>query len=309
MKKAILFLSAAVALSAATPAPAIDFGLGLFKKKSKPESGDRAKAFVTTLQSDPDEKKRKTAAEELRSFDTRTNPDVMTALITALQRDPSSAVRIEAAESIGKLKPVMQPAGIAMESALQSDPDPKVREAISSALWQYHLNGYRTPPAGNPLGSQTSEPPIASRPPVGVPPATMTARTLPTTGGGEPNFRPITNSVGKGVFYQPTAEPPLARPKPPGKTEVTPPSPSLLPPPMPSVSVPDPSRKPIASTPVPTPSIPPVTTAPPPTIAPPTTSVPSGLPSIAPPPTAPVPSIPATPLPPVTIPVPGGKTF
>lgn len=267
MKSIAAFLAVAAVLAlAAPPAAAVDLpNFGIFRKKTKPESAAKAKSLVTTLQSDPDEKKRVQAAEELRAVDPRTNPDVVPALIGALQKDPSTAVRTEAVESIGKMKPVSPTAAVALETALQSDPDVRVREAIKAALWQYHLNGYRPPPTGGSLATQTTEPPF-SRP---------VAR--PGTGPADAAFRPITNAVGKGVFYPPTAEPPLAKPKP---RSVAPPTPSILPPPLPASAVPEPTAKPAA------PAVPGGAPMPLPTIPVPPTGSPSGsgLPTIPVPP-------------------------
>jgi len=249
-----------------TTAPAVagdgPLGLGLLKRKPKADPAAKAKQLVATLQSDPDERKRKSAAEELREFDPRNNPDVLPALIGSLQKDPSAAVRIETAQTIGKLKPVSQPAGIAMETAFQSDPDIKVREAVQAALWQYHLNGYRTPPTGSTLTSQTPEPPIAT-----ARPGTVAAKPGPKpTTPSEGAFRPIANAVGKGANYQPTVEPPLAKPKAPA------PAPTELPKPKPANEV-------LSPTPVPSVSIPPAPVVP-----------------------TPAPSVPSTPLPPIAIP-------
>jgi hypothetical protein len=285
------------ALILAAPASAGDgiLGFGLFKKRSKPpDPTAKVKQLVGTLQSDPDEKKRKQAAEELRGIDPRNNGDIVTALVGSLQRDPSPAVRAEAAESLGKMKPVYQPAGIALETALGSDPDAKVREAVRSALWQYHLNGYRTP-AGDPFATQTAEPPLARPQPPPAPPTTRTAASPPRPAAGD-GFRPITNSVGKGVFYQPTPEPPLAKPKsaPPSRPTDGAKDSAVLPPPQPAPSVPDPAAKPTPpATPAPTPT-------PPPTGVP-TVSVPPTLPAPAPStpePSGGVPTVTVPPLPP-----------
>lgn len=269
MYRTAALLTLVVTVAASAPAGAIDLGLGLFKRKSKAEPVSRVKSLVAALQTNPDARHRQSAAAALRDFDPRTNPEVIPALIGSLQRDPSPAVRSEAVESIGKLKPVYQPAGIAMETALQTDPDAKVREAIKSALWQYHLNGYRAPPVGSPIAAQTAEPPLAALRSIPTNSVAPAPRQVPLT-GGEPAFRPITNTIGKGVFYQPTAEPPLAQPK----TPVTPPTTNILPPPLPAKSVPDPATKPAPST--PSVSVPGVSV--------PGVSVPSGVPTVSVPP-------------------------
>lgn len=285
MYRAAAILTAALSLAAPATAGDGPLGLGLFKKRPKaPEPATQAKQLVTTLQSDPDEKKRRQAAEQLRSLDPRKDGDVVPALIGSLQRDPSPAVRAEAAESIGKLRPIYQPAGIAMESVLASDPDAKVRDAVKSALWQYHLNGYRTAPPGSLTAVPSAEPPLASarpQPPLAkAPPAPRPA--------ADASFRPITNTVGKGVYFQSTPEPPLAKPR--GAAPLRPrdeaKSPAVLPAPKPAASVPDPAPKPADSPPsAPTPGVPTVgvpTTTPAP--APSVPTPPSGVPTVGVPP-------------------------
>ncbi len=225
-----LLLAAAVAAVLSGPASARDFPFGLFKKKAKAEpTAGRAKQISATLVGSPDESARKQAAEELRALDPRSNAEVFPALIGALQKDPSPAVRVAAADSVGKLKPVYQPAGMVLEAVAKSDPDPAVREAAQNALFQYHLGGYTTPVG--PRGVATPEPPVAVKP----------------TAPGAFLFRPITNVLGRGSVTQPTAEPPLAKKPAAEAAKPIPPAiprqmPATLPPPepapLPSVSAP-----------------------------------------------------------------------
>lgn len=223
MTRWILFtLAATVAFSLSAPnAQAIDFGLGLFKRKSKTETPNQTGQLIATLANDPDVNNRKQAAAAMKNLDPRGNAEVIPALIRALQKDPAPEVRSLAAESIGRLKPVYQPAGLALEAAQGSDPAESVREAAKSALWQYHLNGYRASNDSQ-MPNQTAEPPFAVRrifnrdnqpSPSTQPPQTPTqpVASNPQPRQGQVNFRPISNTVGKGVFYQQTAEPPLAK--------------------------------------------------------------------------------------------------
>ena len=199
---AVLFV-AVVVFAPAPRADAFDFGFGLFKKKPKAEPPTRVKQLVATLQTDPDEKARLAAAEELKSFDPRSNPEMIPALTGSLQRDPSAAVRSEAAETLGRLKPVDQATGLILETVQEADPAVTVREAAKAALWQYHLNGYRSATTIADSRPQTAEPPLAARrQAVAVAPKQV-----------EVGFRPITNGVGRASTYQPTGEPPLAKPK------------------------------------------------------------------------------------------------
>lgn len=225
MSRAALLVAALVVAPATAPrANAFDFGLGLFKKKPKVEPPTRVKQLIATLQSDQDEKARLTAAEELRSFDPRTNPEMLPALTGSLQRDPSAAVRSEAAETLGRLKPVDQATGLILETVQEADPAATVREAAKAALWQYHLNGYRSATTVADGRPQTAEPPLAARKQVAVAPKSF-----------EVGFRPITNGVGKAATYQPTGEPPLAKSKSGAKPE-----PVTTPAPLPTVAAPTP---------------------------------------------------------------------
>ena len=281
LRKTILLTGFGICLLAVErPAAAFDLGLGLLKRKqSKPDPVSRGKQLTITLQSDPDEQKRKAAAVEMRGLDPRQNPELLPALTTALQKDPTPDVRIEAVETLGLLKPISQPAGLAMEAALTTDPDPKVREAIKAALWQYHLNGYRTPPGGGALATQTTEPKIAGKAPAG--PLTTTS-AKPAAKPGDVGFQPIRNLVGKAPSVLPlTPEPPLAKPK------------------IPPVSIPvGPTAAPAVNGPMPMPEAKPAGTVPP--VALPT------APSAIPLPTIPVPPLPfpAAPTPTGSLPLP-----
>jgi hypothetical protein len=171
-------------LAAALAAP-VWAGPGLFKKKIDPA---RAEALIATLRSDPDEKKRRAAADELGGADSRLTPEVATALVAALRKDASPSVRAEAAESLGQLGQVFPVAGQALEAAASGDRSTLVRLAAKRTLWEYHLNGYRSTKGADGFATQTEEPPIASpagpRPAVAVipappPPASVSLRPTP----------------------------------------------------------------------------------------------------------------------------------
>ncbi|MGL6074098.1 MAG: HEAT repeat domain-containing protein [Fimbriiglobus sp.] len=262
----------------------IDFGLGLLKRRqAKPDPVSRAKQLIETLKSDPDEAKRRAAALELRGMDPRNNADVIPALTLSLQKDPSPIVRIEAIDSLGKLKPVSQTAGLAMESALETEPDAKVRDSIKAALWQYHLNGYKTPSGSVPLAIQGGGDNT---------PGTTTSSKSTMPRPTDTAFQPIKNSVGKIMPAATSTEPALAPKKLPAPNNVppksielpkpvpsTPPAPMPAKPPVPTVTIPT-VTPPAASTPTPMPQTLPTT----PTVTPPPSSIP--LPTI---PEAPVP--------------------
>lgn len=249
MKRIAAILTASLAVATAQPAGAFDLGLGLFKRKpqanapntSKLDNGLKIKQLVATLQSDPDTDRRKVAAETLRTLDPRNNADVIPTLVSTLQNDPNAGVRAIAAESLGAIKSIYPAAGAALESSEKTDPDANVRAVAKASLWQYHLNGYKTPgPSIASLPSQTGEPPLAIRKPV-LPPSPKPVEVA---------FKPITQGLGKGVPMQPTPEPPLAKPKSPpaGVPDVKPPMPVLVAPPIP---VPMPMPEPMIAVPLP----------------------------------------------------------
>ena len=241
MRRSLLVVGVVGLVATERPAPAIDFGLGLFKRRTTKVDTplSKAKQLVETLRSDPDEAKRKDAATELKGLDPRTNPEVVPGLVASIQKDPSPAVRIKAVEALGEVKPVSEQAGLALEAAAKADPDAKVREAIGAALWQYHLNGYRTPESGSPLSMMTEKP------------GEKRTSLKPADG-----FLPIKNTVGKVVAPLVSPEPPLAPPKPkfpalPPAPTVTPATPTLAPQDLPpGAPRPMPTTRPVEAAPV-----------------------------------------------------------
>jgi hypothetical protein len=249
MTRILLSLAAFVLASPLFEARADFPRLGIFRKKkedapaNEKDAAAKLKTLLETLKSDTDEKKRLAALEELGAFDPRAHADLIPTLTTALKSDPSPAVRASVAETIGGLKPTVQTAGVALEQVNANDPSEAVRKAAQSALWQYHLNGYRSAGA-NPVQPQTAEPPLAKGKPKAAPPVQAPTPVRPTVVA-----TPVsTPKVGAGNVYPQTAEPPLAKPKV---------APEAVQPPVPSLAVPALPVVPTVPT-VPTvPSIPP----------------------------------------------------
>ena len=188
------------------PADAIAFDFHLFAKKNKTDPAERVPALILQLKTDPDEGKRQAAAEELKLYDPKSFPEMMQVLADALLKDASPAVRAEAAATIGKLRPVSQAAGYALEQAKANDASMRVRWAAQNSLLQYHLVGYRS-------GKHPENPPAAA-----AEPTTTQANRLPTA---QP--QPVAKSP-RGSRNE-SSEPPLAgvttpdepRPLPPGQ--------------------------------------------------------------------------------------------
>jgi len=137
---------------------------GLFSKH-KPNPAERVPTLIATLRAEPDERKRASAAEELRQYDPNMFPEIVPTLADIALRDPKSSVRLEAIQSLAKLRPVSQRAGSALEQATH-DESGRVRFQARTLLWQYHLAGYRggkTPDASGPGNAiRTEEPPLAT---------------------------------------------------------------------------------------------------------------------------------------------------
>ncbi|MBN9520390.1 HEAT repeat domain-containing protein [bacterium] len=135
-----------------------------FWSRGKGKNDSQVRQLVTTLRTEPDEKRRRTAVADLRDAEPRTQSDVVPALIAALQRDPAAQVRADAAEVLGGYRTVFPLAGAALETAAEVDPAPVVRDMAKQALWEYHLLGYRSSRGSDGFLGQTPEPPVAARP-------------------------------------------------------------------------------------------------------------------------------------------------
>jgi hypothetical protein len=164
----ILPLLAALPLSASA-------GIFFGKKATKPDPATRVPELIVIVKTDGDENKRAAAAEELRQYDPRTQHDIVPILIDVLLHDAKPSVRAEAAASLGKLRPISQEAGWALEQAVAKDPSMRVRLQARSALLMYHLAGYHSTKVEEPPTAQGKEPPTA--PP--APPAVKTTTTPP----------------------------------------------------------------------------------------------------------------------------------
>lgn len=145
------------ALAPAAPA-------GIFSRKPKSNPAERVPALLLQLQTAQDEGQRANAAEELRQYDAKDFPKVIPALIDALNRDASPAVRAEAATTLGKLRPITQQAGFALEQAQNTDSVMRVRLAARQSLWQYHLVGYRGGKPADAAANAANGEPVAQSP-------------------------------------------------------------------------------------------------------------------------------------------------
>lgn len=181
------------------PALAASASAGIFfnKKADKPSPADRVPALIQTIQTDGDEDKRMAAAEELREYDATQFPDIVPALVDALLNDKKAGVRAEAAQSLGKIRPVSDPVGMALEQSLAKDSSMRVRLQVRSVLLQYRWSGWKDQPPKkddvptarpkDPPPAQSKEPPLAAlaappaapTPPPAAPPVHATPQPTP----------------------------------------------------------------------------------------------------------------------------------
>lgn len=198
-------------LSLAVPASA-----GIFGKKEKPDPKVRVPELIATVKNDKDESKRAAAAEELRQYDVAAFPDIVPVLIDVLLTDPKPAVRSEAADSLGKIRPISQEAGWALEQALAKDGSMRVRLRARYALMSYHWAGYQGKPKESPAPPKDAKPAVPAPPP---------AKDAPKA------LRPVP-APGRLPLLHESPPPPLAEPRPAKPTAPPPgPGPEIPPPP------------------------------------------------------------------------------
>ena len=183
-------LAVLLPIAVALPARAGIFSFG----KPKGNPAERLSQLIITLKTDRDENRREKAARELRDFDPVANPDIVSVLVDVLQTDSKASVRAEAAQSLGKLRPVSQTVGWALEEATK-DASLRVRMQARSSLVSYRISGYR------------SEPKQAEVP--ARPEATSRSGFWPFTRSSAPRVAP---AVTPQATPSETAPPPLAQP-------------------------------------------------------------------------------------------------
>jgi hypothetical protein len=121
----------------------------------------RINQLIQIIQSELDENKRNAAVAELSRADPRASTGVIQIVTEALLKDSSAKVRLTAVGVIGKYNLVFPLAGLALETAMESDASPAVRKAARQVLWEYHLIGYKSAREVEEFTRQTPEPPYA----------------------------------------------------------------------------------------------------------------------------------------------------
>lgn len=179
-------------------------GILFGRKKERPDPKKRVPELVAILKADKDGDKRARAAEELRHYDHAAFPEIIPTLIQAMQNDARPGVRVEAAQSLGRVRPVSQVVGDALEQALARDGSMRVRLQVRSQLLQYQLAGYRSGRKVEvPSINSTREPPLA-KPDSYPPPVTTKPTAKEPPRATRPLLRPL-------PVQRPTSPPPMTR--------------------------------------------------------------------------------------------------
>lgn len=198
----VLFLLPCLAL------PAQAAGILFGRKKEKVDPKTRVPELISILKTDKDADKRARAAEELRNYEGAHHPEIIPALIDALQADAKPNVRNEAAQSLGKLRPISQAGGEALENATANDSSMRVRLQARNSLLHYHWAGYRS-------GKKTDVPPLTPQPDgTKEPPAVVTTPVAPPKTIVLPVPAPVNKPPSKALTppVPSSKEPPLAPP-------------------------------------------------------------------------------------------------
>jgi hypothetical protein len=183
------------------------------KKSDPPNPAERVPELIRTIQTDGDEDKRMAAAAALRDYDAGQFTEVVPALIDALLNDKKPSVRAEAAQSLGKIRPVSDAVGQALDQSLAQDGSMRVRLQDRSALLSYRWSGWKEPapkkddiPTARPKTPppiQSKEPPLAPNIPPGPPRLNLQPEPMPPLSPGGPVLVPT-----KGQTSGPELKPP-----------------------------------------------------------------------------------------------------
>ena len=200
----------------------------IFGRHPKPNPAQRVPELVVMVKTDQNEGHRESAAKELRNYDPAVFTDIVPVLIDVLQHDASTGVSLEAVQSLGKLRPISQEAGWALEQALK-DSSIRVRIQARNSLWAYRLGGYHSDNRMVQSPAPGVAPPTAAALPTTTVPATATAPVAATATATAPVAETRTSVFSLNPFRAfsappqnasvihagETPPPPLAKPLPP----------------------------------------------------------------------------------------------
>lgn len=138
-----LLLVLLIFLGAGLPAHGQGILSGIFKRpRHEPMPPPSTKAPELIAQPQPTDVRPSTPAEDTRQGDVKFY-DAIRALIYSLEHDANPTVRAEAVQNLGRMRPVTQAAGQAVERAASKDAVLRVRFQAWSALKSLQLAGYR----------------------------------------------------------------------------------------------------------------------------------------------------------------------
>jgi len=172
-----------------------------FSRKSKAPPAQRVGELIGIVKADPEERKRSSAAQELRDYDAKAFPEIIPILVDVLQSDGKASVRLEAAQSLGKLRPLSQFAGQALEQAAARDESWRVRWQARSSLMLYHMAGFTI------RGKSKSDASVIASGPNETPLTQNTPIIIVEEGKTDKKSVPVTN-------VSPSSNPPYPRPLP-----------------------------------------------------------------------------------------------
>lgn len=137
-------------------------------RKAAPSAppAERVAQLVNTLKTDPDERKRLTAVEDLREFDVKAFPQILDVLVDVARSDAKASVRGEAVSSLVRIRPVSAAAGQAIEHAASKDENWRNRMNAQAALVRYRFAGYSSGSSRNDNASNPPAPPQSGEPPL-----------------------------------------------------------------------------------------------------------------------------------------------
>jgi hypothetical protein len=165
----------------------------LFSRKAPPNPSQRVPELVLILKTDPDERKRLHAAEELREYDAGTYTEIVPVLADVLLHEKKANVRLEALNSLFRIRPVQPVALTAIEKAANEDEFWRIRWQAKVDLTKLQLSGYPLKKAEAPVAiakKKSSEEPALLEPT--GPPARFVVEALPPPANPAP--RPAANA-------------------------------------------------------------------------------------------------------------------
>jgi hypothetical protein len=158
---------------------------GMAPNAYQPTGPDAVYQHLTILKSSLYPAQREWSVLTLARFDWRQNPHVVQGLLVAAKEDPAPSVRAACIRALAEMNVPLAMIRRELEP-LQSDSDPRVRQAAQQALsgaGVAHVSASAATPAPTSGPVPASPPATSSNPPVSAPPAPATSGVLPPPPG------------------------------------------------------------------------------------------------------------------------------